>query len=77
MRCKNDGRALGIVKRSKKKATKKSAKLGRRGPGRPRKTATSATGLDAIVAQIRDTERERDRAMATLAKIRDLIDAAL
>ena len=43
----------------------------RRGPGRPRKVAS---GLDGIVAQISGLQRERDRAVKVLAKIRDLLD---
>ena len=73
--------ALGLVKVSKRgeaKARREAAKRSgaKRGTGRPRK-GTSSDGIQAIIDQIKSTERERDRAIATLTKIRDMIDAAL
>ncbi len=70
--------ALGIVKRGAAKKAKAKKKTGR-GPGRPRKTqsASQLSSIAAIVDQIKETERERDRAVAMLAKIRDMIDASI
>lgn len=81
--------ALGLVPVAKYgtgKAAKKSkskAKKAARGPGRPRKSAGRTAkaqgidGLENLVSMIRDTQKERDKAVATLAKIRDIIDAAI
>lgn len=76
--------ALGIVKSRKrgegKAAQKKSGgAITRRGPGRPRKVTggNAMAGLDSIIDQIKQTERERDRAIQTLQKIRELIDSAI
>ncbi len=78
------GRAVGSAREivgitpSKKKAGRRGAKNApsTRGPGRPRKTA-SASALGDISAMIKAVEQERDRAVTTLTKIRDLIDSAV
>jgi len=80
--------ALGLVPVAKygtgkaAKKNKRKANETARGPGRPRKSAsrtakaTGASGIENLVSMIRDTQRERDKAVAALAKIRKIIDAA-
>ncbi len=64
---------LGLSAGAKQKA--KSSAVPKRGPGRPRKG--SGGGLDSfsdLIEAVKNTERERDRAVKTLAKIRRLLD---
>lgn len=77
---------LGHVKAGKKKAAKKAptkkpaakasrAAPARRGPGRPRKVAAEFSGLDGIVAHVREIERERDQLRAAIEKMRALLSS--
>lgn len=80
--------ALGLVpvakrgESKKRKAAKKTTARGgatrrkttKRGRGRPRSTPA---GFDDFLAEIKQTQRERDNLVALLGKIRDTIDAAI
>lgn len=81
------GRAVGSAREilGMSPATKKKT-ASKRGPGRPRgsknvtkrsASVANAESLGDIVAMIRDIEKERDRAVSTLRKVRDLLDAAI
>ena len=60
-----------IIKSSRGKADK-------RGPGRPRKSATpSMDGLEGIVAAVKNTERERTQLRGALEKIQAVLADAL
>lgn len=66
-KAKKSGRGPGRPKGSKNKV--------KRGPGRPRKT--TALGVDAVtelLTSIKSIQRERDEAVRTLEKIRQLLD---
>ena len=65
---------LGLVKRKAKKrvATKAGRPrkvIGKRSPGRPRKIAS----LDSIAAQIQELQKDRDRAVAALERIKSVL----
>ena len=75
---------LGIVKQSKRGAGKvarrkaqkaKAARIGRRGPGRPRKDGgPSIHGrLDEIIAAVKSNETEKARYRAVLKRIQGII----
>ena len=74
---------LGLVPVAKR-GTKKKAKASKRGPGRPRKTATrrgrraaSASPIDTLqglLSGLKEQERANTELRNTLEKIRDLID---
>ncbi len=62
--------------RAAKTASAPSA--GKRGPGRPRKTAVAASAvgsLEAVITALRDGERERDRYRRALDQIRNILGA--
>ena len=73
--------ALGLVKMSRSgegKASMRKASLVRRGPGRPRKSASSnGSALTSVIHSMREQESENNRLKATFEKIRALLDSAL
>ena len=83
------GRALaleGLIKtKPKKKAAVTKNKRGpgrpkgsknkpKRGPGRPRKTAGSLDSINDLVATLTNLQKDRDRALALIEKIRNLVN---
>lgn len=65
-----------VVKSNAKGSSSKP--VGRRGPGRPRRpNAAAASGLEGIVAAVKDGERERTRLRHALLQIRDVLSDAL
>ena len=74
-------------KAAARKAAKKAAKTAatsaavgavRRGPGRPRKVPvvlSGLSGLDAVIAHVRELERERNQLRATVEKLRGVLAA--
>lgn len=61
---------LGMGRPKRAKAT------GRRGPGRPRKSADPAAALNNVVAHMRELEREVASLRAALAKISNIAGRA-
>jgi len=67
--------ALGLVK---SKPRKKKAKLGKRGPGRPRKNEVLMDGtIEGIVAAVKSSEQAKARYRNALVKIRTILADAL
>ncbi len=64
---------LGVSSPKKKTAKKAGRKAGKRG----RSKNAQASSLSGFLESVKATEKERDRAVATLRKIRDMIDAAV
>lgn len=52
-------------------------KVGRRGPGRPPKSADPLASLQTMLVGMKENQRERERLVETLEKVRELIDQAL
>ena len=74
-------RQLGLVKAKKKAPARRGPgrprKIGRRGPGRPRKAASPLDAITALLSEMKQVERDRDRYRGTLEKIARLLDGAL
>ena len=76
---KTPGRGRGRPKGSKNKVKpgpgRPKGSLNKRGPGRPRMVATAGLdSLEAIVATVKNLQRERDQAVKMLDQIRGLLD---
>ena len=67
---------LGMGRPKRKKAPVRRGKVGRRGPGRPPKSADPAAALENVVAHMRELEKEVASLRAALAKIGDIADRA-
>lgn len=81
---------LGIVKSAKRgkgkaRAKKKAVRRGRppkraasrRGPGRPRKTASALDSLEGLITGLKEVQRDRDQLRTALEKIQGIIEGAL
>jgi hypothetical protein len=66
------------AKRAAKQATPSAAPASgaapKRGPGRPRKVASSVDSITAVIAALQDGERERDRYRRAIEQIRAIVD---
>ncbi len=72
---KSKGSAGRKAGRSAKKVATTGATTGRRGPGRPRKSAPggSSEAVESLISHIRELEQERDDLREKLAQVRDLV----
>lgn|SRR5262245_25823885 len=71
---------LGHVRAGKRKGGRKAAAAGRRGPGRPRKSAgalSSSNGLASLIAAVKGSERDLGRYRGALERIQGILHDVL
>ena len=71
---------LGLVKVSprgskKKRGPGRPPKFGRRGPGRPRKQTSAVDSLEAMIADMKEVARDRDRYRRALEQIAKVLES--